>query len=412
METFRCSLVALALVACHHDKPAEPLPPLPRAAYAHYLDGKLAMYEKHYDVAVDALAEAAAAAPDQPMIVVELARAQAKSGAEAAARDTLTKARDRWPDRAEIWETLGELLTNTSPDEAARAYRKAIALAADDEPAYLGLAHLETERTRLDAAEHTLRDLVEHVPTSVDGHYRLAQRLAARNDLGGAIIQLRAVLEHDPDHIDGRIDLARALRRQGHLADAIVETRNAFDRSAQDADVAEELFWLLCEADDRQAALDLLTLLDDDHAEIPILALVARLERGLGRLVEARAVADRIAKRDADAGAIAIAEVELAAGDTAKAAATASTVGADSKAFSAARRVAAEAYLAVPPSRTMSTSPPPPRSRSPMREPSPMVARCSPSSPARRTRSRSSSRAPGSRIMSVPATPPWRSSMR
>jgi len=98
METFRCSLLALVLAACHHDKPPQPLPPLPRAAYAHYLDGKLAMYEKHYDVAVEALTAAAAAAPDQPMIVVELARAQAKSGSEPAARDTLAKARERWPD--------------------------------------------------------------------------------------------------------------------------------------------------------------------------------------------------------------------------------------------------------------------------------------------------------------------------
>src|SRR6185436_1672991 len=127
-----------------------------------------------------------------------------------------------------------------------------------------------------------------------------------RGELASATPELRAVLERDPDHIDARLDLARALRRQGHLDQAIAETRSAFDRAGQALDIAEELFDLLCEADDRAGAIDLLTLLDDDHSDAEALAVLARLDRGLGRLAEARAIAQRIAAIDAAAGAIAL----------------------------------------------------------------------------------------------------------
>src|SRR5258705_6737290 len=120
--------------------------------------------------------------------------------------------------------------------------------------------------------------------------------------------ELRAVLERDPDHIDGRLDLARVLRFQGRLDEAIAQTRSAFDRRGRALDVAEELFWVLCEADDRTSALDLLTLLDDERSDVDALTAVARLHRGLGRLDESRALAARIVKLEADAGAIALAE--------------------------------------------------------------------------------------------------------
>ena len=95
------------------------------------------------------------------------------------------------------------------------------------------------------------------------------------------------MLEHDPDHIDARVELARTLRKQGKLADAIAQMRSAFDRAGQPLDVAEELFWLLAEADDLQGAIDLLTLLDDDRSDPDALATVARLEIQLGRLDDA-----------------------------------------------------------------------------------------------------------------------------
>lgn len=337
------ALVVGGLVACARPAPVRPLPPLPAPVYANYLDGKLAAYREDWEAAADALARAAAAAPDQPMIAVELARMQMKAKRTEAALATLAAARARWPGHPQVWLASGDLLASRAPGEARTAYLRAIQLAPGDEHAYLGLARLQSDA----AAETTLRILISHVPASIDGRYRLAVRLATRGDLASSSRELRAVLERDPDHIDARLDLARALRRLGQLDQAIVETRSAFDRAGQPLDIAEELFWLLCEADDRGAAIDLLTLLDDERSDAEALAVIARLERGLGRLPEARAIAERIATTDRDAGAIALAEAQLAARERAAALTTLAAIAADARLSGAARRLAAEAQLAA-----------------------------------------------------------------
>lgn len=313
MATFRSSWPALVVVvACHHAKPPE-VAPLPRAAYAHYLAGKLALYREDFADAASELGAAAKAAPDQPTIAVEQARALAKAKRADDARAVLQVARTRWPKQAQVWLASGELLEKVDPIEAHRAYRRAIELEPDGERAYLGLARMQASTD----AEATLRALVAHVPGSVDGHYRLAQRLAARSDLGGAQAEWRIVLERDPDHIDARIDLARALRRAGKLSEAIAETRSAFDRASQPMDIAEELFWLLCEADDVQGAIDLLTLLDDDRSDAEALATVARLEIQLGRIDQAAALGKKLAAMDGgtDAADVVGIEIDLARHD-------------------------------------------------------------------------------------------------
>ncbi|MDB4956119.1 MAG: hypothetical protein JWO36_3688 [Myxococcales bacterium] len=331
----------MLLAACHHAS-EPPTTPLSRAAYAHYLTGKTEMYSGDPAVAASELSAAALAAPDQPMIVVEQARALVKAKQETKARGVLGVARRRWPDHAEVWLASGELLEKTDPPEATRAYRRTIEIEADNERAYLGLARTLAAKGEARAAEATLRSLVSRVPGSVEGHYRLAQRLAVQGDLAASTIELRAVLEHDPDHIDARIDLARVLRRLGKLDDAIALTRSAFDRAGQPLDLAEELFWLLCEADQRTAAIDLLTLLDDDRSDAEALATVARLDIGLGRIGEATAIATRIAVQDADAAVLVTLAIDLATRDSQGAAQHALGVAEQSPAFADARRIAAE----------------------------------------------------------------------
>ena len=335
-------LVALALPACHHPAPVTPLPPMTHQAYAYYLDGKLEAYRSEWAAAADSLTLAAKAAPDQPMIAVELARVQAKAKREAAAADTLAAARKKWPKHAQVWLMSGDLLGAGKRDEAIHAYRRAIELAPDDERGYLGLAKLEGP----DESEAVLRQLVEKIPDSVDGHYRLAQRFAKRDDLATAIKELRAVIERDPDHIDARLDLARALRRTGHIDGAIEQTRSAFDRSGQALDVAEELFWLLCESDDRTAAIDLLTLLDDDRSDADALAAIAQLARGIGRLTQARAIAIRISAVDPDAGALIHAQLD-AASDPTGAVKRLLPIAPESPRFADARRIAGDILLAA-----------------------------------------------------------------
>jgi hypothetical protein len=102
--TALAAVAAVGLVAagCSHPAPP-PLAPLPRAVFADYLAGKLQAYEGEWDTAADALAEAAAAAPDQPMIAVELARLQMKAKRTPEAIATLARARVRWPDHPQVW---------------------------------------------------------------------------------------------------------------------------------------------------------------------------------------------------------------------------------------------------------------------------------------------------------------------
>jgi len=330
-------LLVAVLAACRKPAPVKPLSPLTHTAYAYYLDAKLAGHRSDWAAAAESLAAAAKAAPDQPMIIVELARALAKAKREPAAREALALARKKWPEHPEVWLVSGDL---SPPKQALGAYRRAIELDPDDERGYLGLAKLESAAD----AEATLRDLVERVPGSVEGHFRLAKRFVARGEPENATRELRAVLERDPDHIDARIELARVLRRSGQLAQAIEQTRSAFDRSGQALDIAEELYWLLCEADDRTAAIDLLTLLDDDRSDVEALAAVARLHRGLGLFAPARAIVARIAPVDAEAATLLDAELDSAT-NPAAAAAKLLAIAPDSARFADARRLAAEALL-------------------------------------------------------------------
>ncbi len=65
--------VLAGLLACRSSKPPDkPMAPLSTAAYAHYLDGKLAAYREDWPAAAAALALAAKAAPGQ--VVVALIR--------------------------------------------------------------------------------------------------------------------------------------------------------------------------------------------------------------------------------------------------------------------------------------------------------------------------------------------------
>src|SRR5205085_253756 len=132
---------------------------------------------------------------DQPMIAVEQGRALAKAHRIDEAEQILDAARMKWPQHAQVWLASGEVLEKNDSSEAVRAYQRAVELEPTDERAYLGVARAELALQHPRRAEAVLRKLVIRVPGSVDGRYRLAQRLVARVALTDAIVQLRVVLE-------------------------------------------------------------------------------------------------------------------------------------------------------------------------------------------------------------------------
>lgn len=286
--------VAIALAGCPAREAAPRKPaPLPAAAYGHYLKARLAIHRGDYERAVTELRAAAAAAPDEVMIAVALIDATYRTGARDAARDAVVAATARWPRAPEVWLVAGKVWRGLGDHaRARRAYEQAIAIDGRHERAWLGLAGAWLALDEPAEAEAAYRRLIAAVPDSVDGRYALAERLVGRRADGDAEPHLRTVIELDPDHIDARLLLAKVLRRKGRLDEAIVETRQAFDRTAGDLGVAEELFWLLCEANDRQGALDLLGLLDDPAQGLSARLGIADLYRQLGALDEAVRVAD------------------------------------------------------------------------------------------------------------------------
>jgi tetratricopeptide (TPR) repeat protein len=350
----RAITCALAFViACHHAPPPVSVGPLPPGAYSHYLAGKMALYRDDLDDAVREMSAAVEAAPDQPMISVELARMLAKAKRDDGAQDVLARARKKWPYHAQVWLASGEVLeigaekTPALRKEALQAYKRAVALEPTEERGYLGLARTQEAVGDKAGAEKTLRALVAKKPDSVDGHYRLAERLEEKGERDAAAKELRAVLEWEPDHLDARMDLARTLRRQGKLSESVEQARSAFDRAGQPMDLAEELYWLICEADDLQGAVDLLTLLDDDRSDADALATVAQFHRGLGRVAESRVVAEHIKPLDADESVIALAEADITEGNTKAAIDRLQAIGASSARYIESRRVLVNAYLAA-----------------------------------------------------------------
>lgn len=298
-------------------RPTAP-PPLAPDAYAHYLRGRLAVLEGAYDRAVVELRQAAAAAPDEAMIALALIDATYRTGRKTEARDAVLAAQARWPRQPQVWLLAGKVFRGLGNHDRARlSFERAIRLDRGNEKAWLGLASAWIALQRPDAAERAYRSLLVELPDSIDGRFLLARTLIERGQVAAAEPELRKVLELDPDHIDARLALARALRGRGELADAVLQTRQAFDRTGGDLGVAEELFWLLCEADDRQGALDLLGLLDDSGADLGQRLGVAHLYRAIGALDDAIAVADaaRAAWPDSAAAAIIAAQARADRGD-------------------------------------------------------------------------------------------------
>ena len=261
---------------------------LPPAAYAHYLRGQAFAADDNYDDAIIELQAASAAAPDEAHIVVALAEAQAKASQLAAASATITVAQVRFPAEPAVWHEAGLLaVARKDEPEARRNFARAIELLATDETAYLELAASWVRDGDVDKAAQAYRDLVAHVPTSAEGHYRLAIDASAHDDLPRAERELRAVIENDADHLDARIELAKLLRNSNRLPEAIAQVRQAFDRSGQSIDVGEMLVWLLAEADDRAGALDVIALLDGPDASAASLRALAAMEETFGEFSSA-----------------------------------------------------------------------------------------------------------------------------
>jgi tetratricopeptide (TPR) repeat protein len=297
-----------ALFACGGSPPRQPpLAPLPRAAYAHYLAGRAAVFDEDPAASIPHLRAALAAAPDEPQLAVTLITALRAAADLASAQAEARRALARWPRVPAVWRASGELLVAAhSFAEAAAAFRRAIALDPVDEAAYIGLLSALQAQGELPGSDvptitaalfTAVRQLIAAVPTSTAGRYLLAQLLllepARPQQRESALVELRTVLRLSPGHLDARTLLSAELDRAGRLPEAVAEARSAFDRSGEEAAFAEPLLRLLCKSGDRTAALDLLGLYDDAERTVEELLAVARWSLEIDEPARAQRLVDR-----------------------------------------------------------------------------------------------------------------------
>lgn len=349
MRWLGCLALALAVLASAGCPPARRrvgLAPLPQAAYEHYLRGRAAFFEADYESALAELELAAQAAPGEAGIAIARAQAMYRLGRRVDAAAEMTAVVARWPRSPEAWLAAGELRAGAGEVKGAiAAFRKAVALDGELTAAYLGLAAAYTQAARSDEAEATYRRLVAKLPAEAEGHWRLAQIELARGDDRAAELTLRRTIELAHGELEPRRALAALYARTDRLAAAIAVERVAFDRSAADQAVGEDLVWLLLEAGDRRGALDVLGLYDDgvtvedQGRAAAMLVSIGEPERALPVLRAAEA-------RGFD-GALVVARAHLARGALAQAIAAAARVRDDDAAWPAAQAIAAEAELAA-----------------------------------------------------------------
>jgi len=247
---------------------AKPVAQLSASAYAHYLRGRVFMYEGDYQPAVAQFRKAVRAAPEEATIRVSLLEALFRNGQRATARRCAEQAQKRFPSDAGVWLISGRIYYSVGlMDEARKAFARAVDLEPGDERAYLGLATSLLKLDRPRKAEKAYRRLLAAVPDSVAGNYRLATQLMARGAHREAERYLRRTLEVDSDHIKARVALARAAHALGKKQQSIAMLRNAFDRSGGAPEVGEELFRQLLEAGDRRGGLALLGVIDRDDLD-------------------------------------------------------------------------------------------------------------------------------------------------
>lgn len=154
----------------------------------------------HLDFRVDELAERAA----------PLAR---RRGASAGAGPA--------PTDAEGWVSLARELEPTAPEEAIRAYERALKVAPEHPAAHAGLGYLRQERGELREAERHYRRVLAADPAHATAAFNLGVALEDRGRVDEAARAYRRALQADPGLADAHYNLAGLLEREGDRAGAI-----------------------------------------------------------------------------------------------------------------------------------------------------------------------------------------------
>lgn len=135
--------------------------------------------------------------------------------------------------RADRLIHLGEQLARHGMDDMAEArYREALALRRDSVPGRVALGRLLLRQEKIDAAEEQFREALEVDASSVDAALGLVRAHLARDsaDLEAAEGSVRAVLDRAPGSAEARYLLGLVLEEQGKVAEAAAAYRAALEQ--------------------------------------------------------------------------------------------------------------------------------------------------------------------------------------
>lgn len=137
---------------------------------------------------------------------------------------TLTRRRRLQPSKprqaSQVWFERALRLQDESPEEARRAYQKALRLQPTLIEAHLNLGLLFHHDGILKDAEACYRRALHYAPSLALAHFNLAVVLEDQHDIRGAMAAYKATLSAEPRFCDAHVHLAQLYERLGRRRDA------------------------------------------------------------------------------------------------------------------------------------------------------------------------------------------------
>jgi Tfp pilus assembly protein PilF len=145
-------------------------------------------------------------------------------------------------ERPEAQVNLGNLYAvRGRPEQAARAYRTALAINPDFMPAYVNLADLYRSRGDESRAEEVLREAIKAAPGNGDVHHALGLSLVRQQRLEEAVAELELAARLSPEEARYVYVYAVALNSTGKPGQAILVLQGAHTRFPGNTDILSAL---------------------------------------------------------------------------------------------------------------------------------------------------------------------------
>jgi tetratricopeptide (TPR) repeat protein len=152
------------------------------------------------------------------------------------------EAQQAMAERPEAQVNLGNLYAGRGrPEQAARAYRTALALNPDFIPAYVNLADLHRSRGDETRSEDVLREAIREAPANGDVHHALGLSLVRQQRLEEAVAELEQATRLSPDEARYVYVYAVALHSTGKPDQAILVLQGAHNRFPGNTDILSAL---------------------------------------------------------------------------------------------------------------------------------------------------------------------------